>query len=331
MKVLDVKNITIGFKDRFGFTPMVRDLSFSIDKGEVLSIVGESGCGKSITAYSILKLMDPHISEIRGDGLMFGERNLLSATESEMQQIRGKNISMIFQEPMSSLNPVFSIGAQLTDICTLHTGDSKKQAWQYGIELLKRVHIPSAGECMHKYPHELSGGMRQRVLIALALVSPSLEMLIADEPTTALDVTIQAQILNLLDELRKETGLTLLMITHDLGVVATLSDRVMVMYAGRKVEEGSLADILNNPSHPYTQGLLSSLPIKQHERLAENRPMFAIPGNVPSLKAISEACPFSDRCDRVISECKQAFPSEAAISDTHRAWCNVLDEGIKDA
>lgn len=321
MSILDIQNITIGFKDRYGFTPMVRDLSFSVKQGEVLSIVGESGCGKSITAYSILRLMDPYVSAVEGGGIFFHDQNLLTFSEREMQRIRGKKISMIFQEPMSSLNPVFSVGAQLTDVCRLHAADTKKQAWTHGVDLLKQVHIPSASECMYKYPHELSGGMRQRVLIALSLASPDLELLIADEPTTALDVTIQAQILNLLDELRKETGLALLMITHDLGVVATLSERVMVMYAGRKVEEGSLEAIIESPHHPYSHGLLASLPTKQHKNLQNNVPLYAIPGSVPSLKAISSACPFAERCDHADDVCSKQFPENTWIDTSHSVWC----------
>ncbi len=326
MRILDVQNITIGFKNRHGFLPMVRDLSFSIDRGEVLSIVGESGCGKSITAYSILRLMDPALSAIKGSGIFFHDQNLLDLREKQMQGIRGKKIAMVFQEPMSSLNPVFSVGAQLTSVCRLHAGDSKQQAWTHGIDLLKQVHISAAAECMHKYPHELSGGMRQRVLIALSLASPDLELLIADEPTTALDVTIQAQILHLLDELRKETGLTLLLITHDLGVVATLSERVMVMYAGRKVEEGSLESILAKPRHPYTQGLLASLPSKQHETLKQGKPLYAIPGTVPPLESISHACPFAVRCNHAGDSCVERFPDRTEIDDLHQVWCYFPQE-----
>ena len=262
-RLITMENLNVQFNTRRGTARAVRDLSLYIDKGETLALVGESGCGKSVTAHSINQLIPMPPGEIKSGSIIFRDRDLLKLPEKEIQALRGTQISMIFQEPMTSLNPVFKIGDQLADVFMTHQKMNKKEAHAKAVELLDLVKIPSPEKRALDYPHQLSGGMRQRVMIAMALASPEPGLMIADEPTTALDVTIQAQILDLLTDLKDQIEMSILLITHDMGVVAETADRVVVMYSGRKVEEGTVFQIFDNPSHPYTLGLLNSLPSNQ--------------------------------------------------------------------
>src|SRR5438067_11273316 len=288
--LLEVKNLQTHFPTRAGLVRAVEGVSFYLDEGELLGLVGESGCGKSITALSIMRLVGPP-GKIVGGEILFGGENLLRASEERMRGIRGNDIAMIFQDPMTSLNPVFTVGDQIAEALRLHRKLDKKRAWAAAIEAMKEVSIPSPERRVNDYPHQLSGGMRQRVMIAMALACDP-DLLIADEPTTALDVTIQAQILALMADLKKRIGAAILLITHDLGVVAEVCDEVAVMYSGRIVEQSDTAGIFANPKHPYTQGLLTSIPMlgKKQDRLN------VIKGNVPNPLAIPRGCAFHPRC-----------------------------------
>ena len=318
-KLLSMENICVNFNTRRGLVRAVRNLSLSIDKGETLALVGESGCGKSVTAHTINRLIPMPPGIIESGKVVFDGRDLLELSEDEMQKMRGTQISMIFQEPMTSLNPVFKIGTQLADVFMTHQGMKKKEAIKRAEELLDKVKIPSPKKVLNDYPHQLSGGMRQRVMIAMALASPEPGLMIADEPTTALDVTIQAQILDLLSDLKNSVNMALLLITHDMGVVAETADRVIVMYAGRKVEEGSVYQIFDNPKHPYTLGLLNSLP--SNDKYNDSKRLEAIDGTVPDLLSLGEGCPFANRCNFYTSECDKSFPEETVVEDGHSMWC----------
>lgn len=318
-KLLSMENICVNFNTRRGLVRAVRNLSLSIDKGETLALVGESGCGKSVTAHTINRLIPMPPGIIESGKVVFDGRDLLELSESEMQKMRGTQISMIFQEPMTSLNPVFKIGTQLADVFMTHQGMKKKEAIKRSEELLDSVKIPSPKKVLNDYPHQLSGGMRQRVMIAMALASPEPGLMIADEPTTALDVTIQAQILDLLSDLKKSVNMALLLITHDMGVVAETADRVIVMYAGRKVEEGSVYQIFDNPTHPYTLGLLNSLP--SNKKYKDSKRLEAIDGTVPDLLSLGDGCPFANRCSFYSSECDNSFPEETVVEEGHSIWC----------
>jgi peptide/nickel transport system ATP-binding protein len=298
-----------------GVVHAVSGIDLDLAEGETLALVGESGCGKSVTASSILRLVPPP-GEIAAEQILFEGRDLLKLDEEEMRHIRGNRISMVFQEPMTSLNPVFRIGDQIAEGLILHRGLSRKGAREEAARLLAEVGIPSPAERLNDYPHQLSGGMRQRVMIAMAL-SCRPRLLIADEPTTALDVTIQAQILELIDRLREENRMALLLITHDLGVVAERADRTMVMYAGRILEEGPTERLLENPLHPYTEGLLSSLP----QRSEPGRPLRTIPGYVPGLLETLPGCGFCDRCPDKRWECDRETPQLKEIEPGHRVRC----------
>jgi peptide/nickel transport system ATP-binding protein len=318
--VLDVKNLQTVFFTSSGLFRAVDDVSFSVRRGETLAIVGESGCGKSVTALSIMRLVPDPPGRIVGGSVTLEGTDLLGLDEAEMRAIRGNRISMIFQEPMTSLNPVMRIGDQITEAVQLHREMSSKQAWQKAVEMLRLVRIPEPERRVHEYPHQLSGGMRQRAMIAMALACrPAL--LIADEPTTALDVTIQAQILALIVELQKELGTGLILITHDLGVVAQTAQRVIVMYAGKKVEEAGVEALFENPRHPYTRGLMASMPAvlsfgsKTDARLTE------IPGMVPSLTNLPPGCAFAPRCGLAIDKCRAEFPPLEDWGDNHFAAC----------
>ena len=326
-KLLSMENICVNFNTRRGLVRAVRDLSLTIDKGETLALVGESGCGKSVTAHTINRLIPMPPGIIESGKVIFNGENLLDLSENEMQSLRGSQISMIFQEPMTSLNPVFRIGDQLADVFMTHQGMKKKTAYIKAEELLEKVKIPSPKKILKDYPHQLSGGMRQRVMIAMALASPEPGLMIADEPTTALDVTIQAQILDLLSELKSSVNMALLLITHDMGVVAESADRVIVMYAGRKVEEGSVYQIFDNPAHPYTLGLLNSLP--SNDKYNESKRLEAIDGTVPDLLTIHDGCPFANRCTYFTEECLKSFPKETIIEDGHSMWCFKSEELLK--
>lgn len=304
MKLLEVKNLkTYFFTDR-GKAKAVDDVSFCISEGRTVGIVGESGCGKSVTALSVMRLIPEPPGKIAAGQILFEGKDLLLFSEKQMRSIRGNKISMIFQEPMTSLNPVFKVGDQIAEVIQLHQNLGKKESTDCAVELLKQVGIPSPESRIHDYPHQMSGGMRQRVMIAMALACKP-RLIIADEPTTALDVTIQAQILELMDELSRNTGTAIMLITHDLGVVAETAEHVVVMYAGRVVEEADVKSLFNNPLHPYTQGLMRSIPGGEDER----RPRLeAIPGMVPSLLDLPAGCKFNDRCKHAFERCSQEEP-----------------------
>jgi oligopeptide/dipeptide ABC transporter ATP-binding protein len=301
--LLDIKNLKTEFKTKKGTVGAVDGGEFSVDKGAVVAIVGDSGSGKSVTSLSLMRLLAKSANtKVTGDALFKGE-NLLLKTEKEMQEMRGKQLSMIFQEPMTSLNPVFTIGRQISESIIKHDGATKKEARERSIEMLKLVGIPSPETRIDNYPNQLSGGMRQRVMIAMAL-SCSPELLIADEPTTALDVTIQAQILELMLELKEKFGTAILLITHDLGVVAEVADKVVVMYCGKVVEKSSVKDIFKDPKHPYTIGLLNSIPKID----ANEERLFIIPGMVPNPLNLPTGCAFRDRCPDCFEKCKNEAP-----------------------
>lgn len=300
--ILQVKNLKTYFHTEAGLVKAVNDVSFNVEKGKTLGIVGESGCGKSITSLSIMGLVE-RPGKIEGGEILFEGEDLLKMTEAQMRSIRGKKIAMIFQEPMTSLNPVYTIGQQLIEALLLHEKMTKQEAKARAIEMLKLVKIPLAERRFDEYPHQLSGGMRQRVMIAMALAqNPSL--IIADEPTTALDVTIQAQIMELMKEMKEKTGVSIMLITHDMGVVAEMADKIMVMYAGMVIEYATAREIFKDPKHPYTKGLLASIPRKDKDidRL------YTIEGTVPSLTSMPKGCRFCDRCTCAMEKCRNEQP-----------------------
>ncbi len=315
--LLQVRNVKTYFYTSDGTVPAVDGVSFEIREGETLGIVGESGCGKSVTALSIMRLIAPPGKVIEGEIIFEGE-DLLKLPDSTMYTIRGGKISMIFQEPMTSLNPVYTVGDQIAEALMIHQGLSQQAAMKRVVELLKRVRIPEVEKRVKSFPHELSGGMRQRVMIAMAMAcSPSL--MIADEATTALDVTIQAQILELMRELRESMGLSIALITHDLGVVAEMADRVIVMYVGKIVEEADVYTLFKNPKHPYTQALLGSIPTLQTER--EQR-LNTIVGTVPNLyRALPPGCRFAPRCPSVFDKCREVEPPLIRVGHNQTARC----------
>ncbi len=324
--LLKVKNLKVGFTSDSHTTQVVRGVSLEVNKGEIVGIVGESGCGKSVTSLSAMRLLKGTSGKIQEGEVWFHDRDLLHLTEKEMCHIRGNNVSMIFQDPMTSLNPVLKIGKQLTQGIKLHLNYSKSQAKEYAIEMLKSVGIPRAESIMNEYPHQLSGGMCQRVMIAMAM-SCKPELLIADEPTTALDVTIQAQILELMKQLRDENDTTILMITHDLAVVSEICDRIIVMYAGTVIEEGETTQVFNDPKHPYTEGLIQSMP-----KIGENQSrLYAIPGQVPDPAQMPRGCKFAPRCPHVMDICREKEPSLVTDVDSrqHRCWL-FQGEGNQD-
>ncbi|GIU82799.1 MAG: ABC transporter ATP-binding protein [Acidobacteria bacterium] len=293
--LLDVKNLRTYFFTGNGVIRAVDDVSFCIREGELLGLVGESGCGKSVTALSVMRLIPPPGKIVSGEIVFKGE-NLADVSEERMREIRGNSIAMIFQDPMTSLNPVYTVGEQIAEVLRLHRKMSRKEAWEAAVEAMREVAIPDPARRAKDYPHQLSGGMRQRVMIAMALACDP-DLLIADEPTTALDVTIQAQILELLEKLRRERKLAVLLITHDLGVVAEVADRVCVMYTGKIVEEASTVEIFENPRHPYTQGLLRSVPRLSSEANKRIDRLMAIEGMVPNLLNLPPGCHFAPRCE----------------------------------
>ncbi|GAB7026628.1 ABC transporter ATP-binding protein [Geotalea toluenoxydans] len=313
--ILQVQNLTVNFRVPQGTLQAVSGVSFSLDRGETLAIVGESGCGKSVTAYSIMGLVASPGSIAAGE-IVFAGRDLLRLDEQEMRKIRGNRIAMIFQEPMTSLNPVLSIGAQIIEGLRLHRGLSRREAREAGIGLLEQVGIASSAVRFDEYPHQMSGGMRQRVMIAMSIACNP-ELLIADEPTTALDVTIQAQILELMDRLKRENRMGMILITHDLGIVAERSHRTAVMYAGKIVEYGPTGDILRKPGHPYTEGLLKSLP----QDTKPGQPLQTIPGSVPDLLVRQPGCGFCNRCPGKDWHCETAEPEMKEIADGHFVRC----------
>lgn len=315
--LLEVRDLRVYFDTRDGIVKAVDGISFSVDPGETLGLVGESGCGKSVTAMSIMRLV-PHPPARTASGqILFLGRDLLKLSDAEMRRVRGKQIAMIFQDPMTSLNPVLTIGRQITEAIQLHMGMTAKQAKNRAIELLQLVGIPAAARRIDDYPHQFSGGMRQRVMIAMAL-SCNPQLLIADEPTTALDVTIQAQILELIAKLRKEFNTAVILITHDMGVVAGVSDRIVVMYAGRPIETASTDVLFEHPRHPYTLGLLNSIPRLDEERKERLVPIQGLPPDLISLPAI---CPFAPRCAFAIDRCREGVPELRTVGPDHYAAC----------
>jgi oligopeptide/dipeptide ABC transporter ATP-binding protein len=316
---LEVNDLKTYFDTDEGTVKAVDGVSFHIDKGETLGVVGESGSGKSVTSLSAMRLIPQPPGRFAGGEIKFEGQDLLKKSEREMRRIRGNEISMIFQEPMTSLNPVYTVGDQIAEAIVLHQGKTKKQAMKMATEMLDLVGIPEPAKRVKNYPHQMSGGMRQRVMIAMAL-SCGPKLLIADEPTTALDVTIQAQILDLMRKLQKEIGMSILFITHDLGVVAEIADRVVVMYAGRAVEEANVNDIYANPKMPYTRGLLNSIPRVDKAAIHQER-LEAIPGNVPNPLHLPEGCAFHPRCKYVRDECKQAIPTLEDSGGGHMVRC----------
>ena len=307
--VLEVDDLQTHFFTEDGVVKAVDGVSYEVRRGETLGVVGESGCGKSVTALSILRLVADPPGRIVGGAIRFEGGNLLDLSEPEMEAIRGNDISMIFQEPMTSLNPLFTVGRQISEAIVLHQGLSKREAMAQAVEMLRRVHIPEPERRVQAYPHQLSGGMRQRVMIAMAL-SCNPRVLIADEPTTALDVTIQAQILDLMREMQETLGAAVILITHDMGVVAENADRVVVMYAGRKVEEAEVDELFERPGHPYTLGLLGAIPSLDDAAHADSgrARLNEIKGMVPSLANLPPGCAFAARCGFASDECRAAYP-----------------------
>ncbi len=330
--VLEVDDLRTHFFTQAGVIRAVDGVSYAVRAGETLGVVGESGCGKSVTALSILRLVASPPGRIVGGAIRFDGRDLVGLGESAMEAIRGNEISMIFQEPMTSLNPLMTVGRQIAEAVALHQGLSPRDAMDKAIEMLRRVAIPEAERRVHAYPHQLSGGMRQRVMIAMAL-SCNPKVLIADEPTTALDVTIQAQILELMRELQENLGTAIVLITHDMGVVAENADRVVVMYAGRKVEEASAQTLFEAPGHPYTRGLLGSIPALDaaaHEAAGRGR-LNEIKGMVPSLHDLPGGCSFAPRCEFATDQCHAAYPPLAEHRPGHLIACWHADKLLAEA
>jgi peptide/nickel transport system ATP-binding protein len=318
--LLEIENLQTHFFTDRGQIPAVDGVSIRVNKGEVVGIVGESGCGKSVTSLSVMRLVPNPPGKIVGGSIRFKGEELVAASEKRMRELRGNEIAMIFQEPMTSLNPVYTIGDQIGEVIRLHTGATKKEARQRSIDMLKKVGIPRAEAIVDEYPHQLSGGMRQRVMIAMAMACNP-ELLIADEPTTALDVTIQAQILDLMRQLNRESETAIMLITHDLGVVAEMCHRVVVMYAGNVVEEGDVRSILKEPKHPYTIGLLHSLPKLEGAR----KRLYSIPGNVPIPGSLTVGCRFAPRCEHATDRCRTEMPELRPAGPNRRTRCWLYD------
>ncbi len=319
--LLKVENLRIELKTRDGIAPVIDDLSFELGAGESISFVGESGCGKSMTTLGIMGLLPEGIGRIDSGKITFDGEELTTASEPRMREIRGNEISMIFQEPMTSLNPVFTVGEQIAEVLRAHQGLSRKAAWESATELLDAVRIPNAKRRVSDYPFQMSGGQRQRVMIAMALACKP-RILIADEPTTALDVTVQAQIFDLLRDLRRQTGTAILLITHDMGAVAEMADRMIVMYAGRNAEQGPVEQIIDHPRHPYTRGLISCVPHIVANLTKERHDLTEVPGIVPPLRDFGkDQCLFASRCGQVTQQCLDARPAEMEFTGGQRSAC----------
>ncbi|HWI47314.1 MAG TPA: ABC transporter ATP-binding protein [Rummeliibacillus sp.] len=319
--LLEVNHLQTNIYTENGAVKAVNDVSFAIREGETVCIVGESGCGKSITALSLMQLI-PENGKVEGGEINFDGKNLLNLNKKEIRRLRGNDIGMIFQEPMTSLNPVFTIGEQMIEPIQEHLLMSKKDAYKKAMELITMLGIPNAEKIVNRYPHELSGGMLQRIMIAIAL-SCNPKLIIADEPTTALDVTIQAQILDLLREVKEKFNTSILLITHDLGVVAEMADYVVVMYAGKVVEEGPVLELFENPQHPYTRGLLKAKPVIGERK---NR-LYTIAGQVPNLVNLPNTCYFADRCEHVMDICRMKQPTLTEIAKDQKAACWLYKDG----
>lgn len=322
--LLEIKDLRVEFDTRDGVATVIDGLDISLYPGEILGIVGESGCGKSMTALSVMRLVPVPPGRIAKGTIRLQGEDLLQASEKRMREVRGNAISMIFQEPMTSLNPVFSVGDQIAETILLHEGVGKRVAWQRAVEMLDAVGIPAPEIRAREYPHQMSGGMRQRVMIAMALACQP-RVLIADEPTTALDVTVQAQIFDLLKDLQEKTGAVIMLITHDMGAIAEMAQRVVVMYAGRKVEDGPVDEILTNPKHPYTAGLIGCVPHLSVNPTEERLPLTDIPGVVPPLTRLGKGCPFAPRCVKALDKCGQEMPPQSVVGEDHRASCWLIE------
>ncbi len=317
-KILEVKDLHVSFNTYAGEVKAVRGVNFELNRGESLAFVGESGCGKTVTAKAILRLLKPPFAVIKeGSQILFDGKNVVDFNKKELDAYRGADVSMIFQDPMTSLNPTMTIGKQIMESLQIHRKLNKKEAWDEAVRMLKLVNMPSPEKRMKCYPHELSGGMRQRVMIAIAL-SCDPAVLIADEPTTALDVTIQAQIMDLLRELKEKLNTAIILVTHDLGVVANFADRIQVMYAGQVLERGTAKEIFYDAKHPYTWALLSSVPKLATESKQE---LYALKGTPPDLILPLDHCPFASRCEYCMPICKERNPFETTITDTHKVSC----------
>lgn len=319
--ILTVDNLHVSFKTQTGKVTAVHGVNFELKKGETLAIVGESGSGKSVTAKSIMRLLPKHNTEISKGDILYGDKSLLSLSAKEITDIRGSEISMVFQDPMTSLNPTMKVGKQIMEGLQRHQNMTKAQARERALEMLKLVGIPKAEQRLDNYPHQFSGGMRQRVVIALALACNP-KVLIADEPTTALDVTIQAQILDLMKDLQQKTETAIILITHDLGVVANMADRVAVMYGGKIIEQGTLDQIFYNPQHPYTLGLLKSMPKLNEDK---GQPLLPIAGSPPTLATLGEGCAFAARCPHTMKVCHSYTPLDTEVEQGHTAACWLQD------
>lgn len=321
--LLEVKDLETEFKVKRGTVKAVNGVSFEVDKGEILAVVGESGSGKSVTSLSVMGLIrDP--GRVAGGEILFNGENLLKKSTKEMQAVRGDKISMIFQEPMTSLNPVYRVKDQIMETILTHTTMNKKEALKRAIEMLDLVGIPAPEQRVNDYPHQMSGGMRQRVMIAMALACDP-ELLIADEPTTALDVTIQAQILDLINRLREKLGMAVLLITHDLGVVAETADKVVVMYCGRVVEQATVEQLFTKPLYPYTQGLLDSIPKMDEDR----ERLYMIKGIVPDPIHLPKGCSFADRCDKCMEKCREHMPKLSVTEDGRKVRCFLVSDEVE--
>jgi oligopeptide transport system ATP-binding protein len=325
--LLSVKNLRTYFDEDGRVVKAVDGVSFDLHRGETLGIVGESGSGKSVTNLSIMRLIPSPPGRIAGGEVIFDGRNLLALADEEMRKLRGRRIAMVFQDPMTSLNPFMRVSRQLMEVTRLHLGHSKAEAYEHAVRMLETVGIPDARKRADGYPHEFSGGMRQRVMIAMAL-SCKPELLIADEPTTALDVTIQAQILELIKTLKQETGTSEILITHDLGVVAGTTDRVVVMYAGKIFESATTTELFARPGNPYTKGLLQSVPDPTCD---EQKELYQIPGLPPDVANLGPGCPFAPRCYRAEAICKEQFPPFVELTVNHHSLCHFAEEVYKGA
>lgn len=319
--LLRVENLRVELTTRQGISPVIDDLSLTLGAGECMSLVGESGCGKSMTALALMGLVPHPVGRIAAGRILFNGEDLVQASEARLREIRGNDISMIFQEPMTSLNPVYTVGEQIAEVLRRHQGLTRRQAWAQAIDLLNDVGIPDPGARVAAFPHQMSGGQRQRVMIAMALACAP-KILIADEPTTALDVTVQAQIFDLLGVLRRETGTAILLITHDMGAVAEMAERMMVMYAGRKAEEGPVDQVIASPRHPYTKGLISCVPHVMETLTAERQTLMEIPGIVPPLGLFgADRCLFAARCGLADDQCVGARPVDSIFANEQRSAC----------
>ncbi|MBK9164752.1 MAG: ABC transporter ATP-binding protein [Acidobacteria bacterium] len=320
--ILSVNDLRTYFQTEDGVVKAVDGITFELKKGETLGIVGESGSGKSVTNLSVMRLIPEPPGKIVGGDIIFDGIDVRSLSIDEVRKIRGKRMAMIFQDPMTSLNPFLKVSTQLTEVTRLHLGHTKEQAYEHGVKMMEMVGIPDPRSRMDGYPHELSGGMRQRVMIAMALACDP-ELLIADEPTTALDVTIQAQILELIKDLKARMGTSVILITHDLGVVAGMTDKIIVMYAGKVFEQAPTRELFATPANPYTKGLLRSVPDPAHE---QGKELYQIPGLPPDVAHLPPGCPFAERCDRAADICRREFPPFVKINEDHHSLCHFADQ-----